>query len=218
MKVLIIEDNQMLSNNISKFLNLEKIKTDQAFTWKDGYYEVIKNDYDVIILDLNLPDIDGTKICKKLRDNGISIPIIMLTARTTTKDKINWLDIWADDYLTKPFDYNELLARLKSLVRRNYNVKSKKIKVKNIEMDIDNKTVQKDSKLVKLTWLEFNLLLFFCQNKWKVFSKEKLLEKVWWEFDALMFSRTVDIYIWYLRKKLWKDLIITKRWLWYMIE
>ncbi len=144
----------------------------------------------------------------------------MLTSRWTKSDIIEWLNVWSDDYLVKPFDYNELLARLKSLTRRNLKNKSNTfIKYNDFEIDLVKKEVKKLNEKIKLSSLEYDLFLYLSQNRWKVISRKELYEKVWWEFDwDFMFSKTVDVYIWYLRKKLWKDTIETKVWFWYLIN
>ena len=221
MKVLIIEDNQLLSNNIAAYLKLENIESKQIFTWKQANYELTLCNYDLIILDLWLPDISGIEVCENIRNSGKNIPILMLTARSNISDKISGFQSWADDYLTKPFDYEELIVRIHALVRRNFSVKSEIVNLwedNNIELNITKKTVLLDSKEAHLSKLEIDLLIYLVQNKWNIISKEVLLEKVWWEYDDFKISRTVDVYIWYLRKKLWKDLIDTVRWQWYTIK
>ena len=218
MKILIIEDNKILNDNIAKYLEINNIDSIQLFNGENILYELTKNNFDAIILDIWLPNKNWFEICNEIREKWIIIPILMLTARNETKNKIYWLNIWADDYLTKPFDYKELIARLKSIIRRNYQIKSNIIKIQDIKINIDTNEIQKWWKQIKLSKLEFNLLKYLINNKWKIISKEELLEKVWWEFDAFSMSRTVDVYIWYLRKKLEKDLISTKRGLGYIIK
>ena len=218
MKVLIIEDNKILSSNISKYLEINNIKSNIKETWKQWIYELASFSYDLVLLDLGLPDIDWLEVCKYLRDKWNSIPILMLTSRSMIKDKLSWFDSWADDYLTKPFDYEELLARIKTLIRRNFSLKSKKIVFKDLELLEDDKKVVKSGLDIHLSSLEFDLLLYLLQNKWKLLSKEKILEKVWGEYDAMNSSRTLDVYIWYLRKKLWKEFIETKRGRGYIIS
>ena len=221
MKILIVEDNKILSNNIATYLKLEDIRSKQLFKWKSVVYELTINNYDLVILDLWLPDIDGIDICEKIRNSWKNIPILMLTARNNIKDKISWFKSWADDYLTKPFDYEELLIRIHALIRRNFSIKSDNIilwKNNIIELDITNKKIKLDWKEIHLSKLELDLLIYLVHNKWKLITKEKLLEKVWWEYDDFKLSRTVDVYVWYLRKKLWKDIIQTIRWEWYIIN
>lgn len=220
MKVLIIEDNEILSRNLVRFLSLKDIKSDVSFDWKDWLYKASVNFYDVVILDINLPEMDWLEVCKYLREKWKDVPIIMLTSRSTKQDIISGLDLWADDYLSKPFDYDELVARVKTLARRNLKNKSNtKISIWKYVIDLEEVQVYDWDKKIKLSTLEFNLFKYMSQNKWKVVSRQELYEHVWWEFEwDFMFSKTVDVYIWYLRKKLWKKIIETKKWFWYIIN
>jgi DNA-binding response OmpR family regulator len=218
LKVLIVEDNEILSNNISKYLELEWIESKQLFSWEKVAFELVSNDYDLIILDLWLWEIDWLDVCKKIRDMWKNIPILILTSRNTLNDKKLGFNSWADDYLTKPFDYEELILRINALVRRNFTVKSNNIVLWNIIIEVDNKKILINWEDIHLSQLEFQLLLYLVHNKTKVISKKELLEKVWWEYDDFSMSRTVDVYVWYLRKKLWKNLIETVRWQWYIIN
>lgn len=220
MKVLIIEDNEILSRNLVRFLALKNIQSEVSFDWKDWLYKASTIFYDVIVLDINLPLMDWMEVCKNLREKWKEVPIIMLTSRSSKTDIIEWLNYWADDYLSKPFDYDELVARINTLTRRNLKNKSNtKIFILDFIIDLEEIQVYKWNEKISLSNLEFNLFKYLAQNQWKVVSRQELYEHVWWEFDwDLMFSKTVDVYIWYLRKKLWKDLIETKKWFWYIIN
>lgn len=218
MKVLIVEDNKILSNNISDYLALEKIDSFQLFEWNKVNYHLVDHEYDMIILDLWLPDIDGNQVCERIRESGRNIPILILTARNMIWDKIAWFKSGADDYLTKPFDYEELLVRIHALIRRDHSIKATKIELWDLQIHSDTKQVVFQNTPVHLSQLEFDLLLYLVKNRGKIISKETLLEKVWWEYDSFKMSRTVDVYIGYLRKKLSKDIIQTIRWEWYIIH
>ncbi len=218
MKVLIVEDNNILSNNIRDYLKLEGIESKQLFEWKSVALELLSENYDIIILDIWLPDITGIEVCENLRNSENITPILMLTARSETSDKIKGLKSWADDYLTKPFDYEELLVRLHTLIRRNQSVKTEQITVGRIEINCETKSVTQDGKKRDLSTTEFDLLCYLARHKGKIISKEELLEKVWGEYDAFSASRTLDVYVWYLRKKLGKEVIETKRGLGYIIN
>ena len=199
---------------------MEDIDSKQIFEWKWALYELASNNYDLVILDLWLPDISGTEVCEKIRESGKNIPILILTARSNIKDKVSGFQSWADDYLIKPFDYEELLIRIQVLIRRNFVVRSKNVSLWenwNITLDINNKKVLCDNTEIHLSNMEMELLIYFVHNKWKLISKEELLEKVWGEYNDFELSRTVDVYVWYLRKKLWKEIIETVRWQWYVI-
>lgn len=218
MKILLVEDNKILSENIKSYLGLEKFEVTQLFEGNSVSYELIDWWYDLIIMDIGLPDIDGVTLAKQIRESGKNIPILMLTARNTITDKIAWFQSGADDYLTKPFEYEELLMRIQALVRRNFSQKWENIFIgDSLEIHTSKKEVLLSGSLVHLSQLEYDLLLYLAHNMWKVISKEELLEKVWWEYDAFKMTRTVDVYIGYLRKKLFKDVVETKRWEGYII-
>jgi len=217
LNILIVEDNKILSNNISTYLELEWIKIKQVFDWEKVIYEIVSKNYDLVVLDIWLPNFNWLEVCKSIRDLWKNIPILVLTARNSLEDKRNAFNNWADDYLTKPFDYEELLLRINALIRRNFAIKSDIIKLWDIEININIKRVTKDSEYIHLSNLEYKLLLYLIHNKTKVISKKELFEKVWWEYDDFSISRTVDVYIWYLRKKIWTEIICTVRGQWYII-
>ena len=220
MKVLIIEDNDILRKNIAKYLEVKWHEPDCHETFEWSTYKIMTGSYDIVILDLWLwsRDGDGLDICKEVRAKWNNIPILILTARNLMPQKIEWLESGADDYMTKPFDYGELLARLKTMVRRNHSLKWDELNIWDICIKIDEVEVTQWWKEVSLSKLEFNLLVFFARNLWRALSKEEIQEKVWWEIDMFKESRAVDIYVWYLRKKLWKDVVKTIRWVWYIME
>lgn len=220
MKVLIIEDNDVLRGNVKKYLEIKGYTADDHSTYEGAVYKIMTGSYDIIILDLGLwsDQGDGVDVCREIREKGNSVPVLMLTARTLTPQKILGLNSGADDYMTKPFDYEELIARLKAMVRRDHSLKWNKLTIDDITIYVDEMRVEQDWVDVSLSKLEFNLLLHFVQNQGRVLSKEEITEKVWGEIDMFKESRTLDIYVWYLRKKLWKDVIETIRWVWYMMN
>lgn len=220
MKVLIVEDTQDLATNLVRFLSLKGIQSDVSFDGRDGLHKAATKYYDAIILDINLPGIDGLEVCTNLREKEKDTPIIMLTSRSSKDDIITGLEAWADDYLVKPFDYDILVARLETLTRRNLKNKSTtSLTVGDYQIDLERIQVTHGDESIHLSTLEFDLLKYFAQNKGKVISRQELYEKVWGEFDGdFMFSKTVDVYIGYLRKKLGKDLIETKKWHGYIVS
>lgn len=219
MKVLLVEDNVQIWTNIVRFLALNDIACDFSIEWKDWLYKSLNNFYDVIILDINLPYVSWIEILQKIREKGMSTQVLFLTSNSTKKDIIDWLNLWADDYITKPFDFDELLARINTLHRRNLNNKSNVISYWDYTLDTNSMNFTKSWEEIKLSTQEFNLIKYFFQNKDKVISRKELYEKVWWEFDGdIMFSKTVDVYIWYLRKKIDKDIILTKKGSWYLLN
>ena len=219
MKILIVEDHKILSRNISEYLKIKSIDSEVIHDWDQALYLASTKNFDAIILDINLPGIQGDKICKKLREKWNDTPILMLTSNSSKSDMIWWLQIWADDYMVKPFDYEELLVRIQALTRRNLKNKSTTtINIADLSINLENKQVLKDWVEVKLSHLEFDLLKYFAQNEGKILTREDIYEKVWWEYDAFRIGKTVDVYIWYLRKKLGKDIIHTKKGFWYIIK
>lgn len=220
MRVLVIEDNEILSRNLIRYLISREIFAEASMDWKEWLHKAISKFYDIIILDINLPSISWLEICKQIREKGKDTSILMLTSNWTNEDIVEGLNLWADDYLVKPFEYSELLARMNALVRRKVNNKSNTIiKIWDIEIDLQKLDVKKKWKISKLSTLEFDLLKFLAQNRWTAQSREEIYKKVWWEFDVdFMFSKTLDVYIWYLRKKLWKTLIETKKGFWFLIR
>ena len=218
MKILILEDNVNLAKNIVEYLKIKWIKAETDFDGNRWFQKVLDSHYDILVLDINLPWKDWISICQDLRKKWKDIPIIMLTSRNTSKDVVYWLNVWADDYLWKPFDMEELVSRLEALNRRNLTNKTDIIEILDLEIDVVKRKVKKNWVMVDLSNLEFDLLKFLIQNRWTPVNRKTLFEKVWWEFDSYMFSRTVDVYIWYLRKKLWDNLIDTIKWFWYIIN
>lgn len=209
MRVLVVEDNRDLSENIKEFLVLEKFVVEQSFDGQEGLNFAQNNSLDCIVLDLNLPKLDGVEVCKKLREKGNTTPIIMLTARTGKDNIITGLDSGADDYLTKPFELEELVARIKALVRRAKDKPNPFITYQNITLDTNAKKVFQEGKEVDLAPKEYLLLEYLLLNLGIVQDRTKIIEHVWGEYDNLMFSQTVDVHVAYVRKKLGKKIITT---------
>lgn len=218
MKAFLLEDNVSLAKNIQEYAKIKWIKIDIDFDGERGMKTMQDNHYDVYILDINLPTKDGLTVCKELRDSGDTTPVLMLTSRNTSKDVVIGLDVGADDYLWKPFDMEELISRLNSLTRRNTANKSQIVTIKNITINLPQRIVERNGKNIKLSTLEFDLLKYLLQNRGVPVDRKTLFEKVWWDFDDHMFSRSVDVYIGYLRKKLGKIFIETKKWFGYLIK
>lgn len=219
MRALIVEDHDILGRNLETFLWMKDIECHRELDGEKWLFIASTENFDVIILDINLPKISGIDICKQLREKGKTTPILMLTSRSAKNDIIDGLDIGADDYMTKPFDYDELYARVKSLTRRNLENKSTtQIKYRDFVIDLKNSTVNKNGEDVHLSNLEFELLKYFSQNVGKIIDKKELYENVWWEYDDFHNSKTVDVYIGYLRKKMGKDIVETKKGFWYIMH
>ncbi len=205
MKVLIIEDDHNLRLLIKNFLERYKYLTEEATDGKEGYQKIITNEYDCILLDLNLPNLDGIEVAKKARSEGIHTPIIMLTARSQIYNKIEGFDTGADDYITKPFDMKELVARIRALIRRSSSNKNNVLEFAKQKVNVNNNTIEaKTNGIVKLSNKEMSILEYLIRNEQKIISAEELLEHVW-DREVNMFSDTVKTHIKTLRKKVDKD-------------
>ncbi|MBI5452022.1 response regulator transcription factor [Candidatus Gottesmanbacteria bacterium] len=201
MKILVIEDELKLSNNIKQGLNESGFAVDQAFDGEEGQYLAESEEYDVIILDLMLPKIDGVTLCKILRSKQIKTPIMMLTAKARLEDKIEGLDVGADDYLTKPFEFAELKSRINALLRRSHNQPEAVITIGELVIDPAAHTVKRNDRTITLTAKEFAILEFLARHKDEVVTRTQILEHTWdYNFDSM--SNIVDVFIATLRKKI----------------
>ena len=221
MRILVIEDDKKIAGFIKKGLTEEHYAVDTCYDGEDGLYWAQQNDCDIIILDIMLPKMNGMKVCKELRNNNVNTPIIMLTAKDTLKNKINGLDEGADDYLTKPFAFEELLARIRALLRRNQQHKAKILQIADLEFDLVNRSVTRAGKKITLSGKEYALLEYLMRNKGKVVKETMIIEHVWdRNFDS--FSNVVNVYIHHLREKIdkrfSKKLIHTIRGVGYIVK
>ncbi len=209
MNILLIEDQPKLAANIQAFLEAETYSVTTAGDGPSGLEHALTGNFDLIILDINLPGMDGFSVCEELRRAGKQVSILMLTARDSRKDVVHGLDLGADDYLTKPFDLTELLARIRALLRRSASSRSTVITVGDVTIDTNAREVRKDGERIDLSPKEYALLEFLARNRGDVQDRPTLLEHVWGDRDDLMFSQTVDVHIAYLRRKLGKDIVST---------
>jgi len=218
--ILLIEDNPRLNKNITEFLEVENFSVVSVRDGKSGLDLALHKKFSCILLDLNLPLLDGTEICKQLRNQHITTPILMLTARGDMQEKILGLTIGADDYMTKPFDFEELIARIRVLQRRNSSHKSEIFAFEHIEINLSTHEVQKNGEKILLSPKEFGILECLLRSQGRVKSRIEILEAVWGEEDSEKFfsSDTVEVHISYLRKKLGKKIIETVRGLGYKIS
>jgi two-component system, OmpR family, response regulator len=211
MTILIVEDNLKLAANLRRLLELEGHAVAVAHDGEDGLRRALAERFDCIVLDLNLPKLDGLAVCRSLRagDDPAPVPILMLTARSAKRDVVLGLDTGADDYLAKPFDLDELLARVRTLMRRATPERSATLQSGDVGLDANSHEVRKGGTLVSLAPREYDLLEHLLRNKGVVQDRLALLEQVWGESEDLLFSQTVDVHISYLRRKLGKTLITT---------
>lgn len=201
MRVLLVEDDRRIAAFVAKGLREHAYAVDIAGDGEEATYLASLNPYDLFVLDVNLPIKDGFEVCSELRHGGNSKPVLMLTARDGIDDRVSGLDLGADDYLVKPFEFRELLARLRALSRRHSEVRSPKIMIDDLEIDSTSQTVKRAGEPVELTAKEFSLLEFLAFNKGRVVGREEISEHVWNEnFDP--FSNLIEVYIKRLRKKL----------------
>ena len=199
--ILIIEDEKNISNLLKLELTHANYECDQAFDGESGLNKALNQDYELILLDLMLPRINGIEVCRQLRLKK-QTPIIMLTARDEVMDKVNGLQVGADDYLAKPFAMEELLARINALLRRVSNQnKSLKYKYGEIEIDVINNHVKFKDETITLTTTEFDLLSLLVQNGGNIVTKNDILNKVW-GYEKNVSTNVVEVYIRYLRNKL----------------
>lgn len=214
MKILIIEDNREISNNIKQFLELDWHIVTSEFSGDTGLEKAISDDFDMILLDVMLPVIWGFVIAEKIKARK-QTPIIMITAKDTVEDTINWLKKWADDYIIKPFDLNELEARISAVSRRFI---SERFIIWDLEVDIKKRKFIKDWKEVNLTQKEFLIVEYLFKNKGQPISRTDIIEDVWWEEAIWENDSKLDVYISNIRSKLWKSFISTVKWFGYEIK
>ncbi|HXI41074.1 MAG TPA: response regulator transcription factor [Bryobacteraceae bacterium] len=201
MRVLLVEDEPRVAGFIAKGLREQTYAVDVARDGPEALYSAGVNDYDLMILDVMLPVKDGYAVCRELRGSGVRTPILMLTARDAIDDRVAGLDCGADDYLTKPFDFKELLARLRALARRTAEIRPAVIRVSDLTLNTANHTAVRAGKPISLTAKEYSLLEFLLLNQNRVVNREQISEHVWDEnFDP--FSNIIDVYIRRLRAKI----------------
>ncbi len=220
MRIILIEDDKKIAAFIKKGLEEEHYAVDVFHNGEDGAYWATVNDYDLIILDIMLPKKNGIEICNEIRHKNILTPILMLTAKTSVGDRVKGLDTGADDYLTKPFAFEELFARVRSLLRRNQAYKTKTLKIADLELDPASRKVSRAGKKIALTGKEYALLEYLMRNKGRVLTETMIIDHVWdMNFDPE--SNIVNVYIHHLREKVdrgfGKKLIHTIRSLGYTI-
>ncbi len=207
MRILLVEDDSGVAGFIVKGLTEERYAVDQSADGEEGYVMANAIPYDLIILDVMLPSLDGISICRRLRSQGKSVPIILLTAKDTIEDRVTGLDMGADDYLTKPFAFPELLARIRSLLRRGSGQPAIRLKVADLQMDPITHQVSRAGQVQTLTNKEYAILEYLMRNENRVLTRSAIIEHVWdIQYDNL--TNIVDVHIRSLRTKIDKDFSI----------
>lgn len=221
MKILVVEDEHKIANALKRGLEQERYSVEVAYDGEDGLTAAEVDDYDLLILDRMLPGVDGLEICRRRRAAGDRTPILILTAKDMVRDRVAGLDAGADDYLVKPFAFEELLARIRALLRRPSGGQAAELKVGDLTLDPANFSVRREEKSIQLTAKEFALLEYLMRNVGRVVSKDTIVQHVW-EYDADILPNTVEVYMGYLRNKVDKPftpkLLHTVRGFGYKIE
>jgi two-component system, OmpR family, copper resistance phosphate regulon response regulator CusR len=201
MRILLVEDEPDAARILAKGLRRQKYAVDVAADGETAEHEASVNDYDLIILDVMLPRKSGFEVCRELRAAGSAVPVLMLTARDAVKDRIAGLDTGADDYLTKPFDFHELLARVRALLRRGHTLRPERIEVSDLTIDTRAHQVERAGRQIELTGKEYALLEYLARRAGEVVSRAEISEHVWdVNFDP--FSNLIEVYIQRLRRKI----------------
>lgn len=207
MRILVVEDEKKINDVIVKTLKKEKYGVDSCFDGEEALDYIFSVEYDIILLDIMLPKKDGFEVLKSMRKKGIKTPVLFLTARDQIEDRVRGLDLGADDYLVKPFAFEELLARIRVVLRKNSGSgedSGNVLKIANLTLDCNKHEVFRDDVSIKLSAKEFSILEYMMRNKGRVVSKEKIEEHVW-DFDYEGGSNIVEVYIKFLRKKVDND-------------
>ena len=221
MKILVVEDERDLNRIITKHLKKNNYSVDSCFDGQEALDFISYSEYDLIITDIMMPNVDGYEFIDKLRANKNNTPVIMLTAKDTLEDKIMGLDSGADDYIVKPFEFDELLARIRVLMRRNYGLATNIIQIEEVTLDLAKKQITKSGEIIDLTGKEYEVLEYLMKNKGSILSRDQILNHVWdYEYEGA--SNIVDVIIKNIRKKLDRGegntIIYTKRGLGYFVK
>jgi len=221
MKILLAEDEVDLNNVVTRYLKKNGYSVDSVLDGEEALDYLEYGEYDLVILDIMMPKVDGFEVIKKLRNKGNHTSVLMLTARDSADDKVKGLDLGADDYIVKPFDFNELMARIRAVVRRKYGNSSNRLVIGDLILDTSEKSVTRAGKQIELTGKEYEVLEYLMQSKNRILSRDQIKEHVW-DFDYEGDSNIIDVLIKNIRKKIdietGKQIIYTKRGLGYVIK
>ena len=204
MRILLVEDEQKLTAVLRRGLEEHGYAVDVAYDGEEGYHLAAVEPYDLVVLDVMLPQVDGLTVCRRLRSERRNTPILMLTARDTVDDRVAGLDCGADDYLVKPFAFRELLARVRALLRRDAFSRDPVLRLHDLEIDTVSRKVRRGGQPVELTSKEYAVLEYFARNPNRVLTRTQIAEHVW-DYEFVAMSNIVDVYVGYLRRKLGDD-------------
>jgi two-component system response regulator MprA len=201
MKILIVDDERAVRESLQRALELEGYETEQAADGREALERLVADgQVDAVLLDVLMPGVDGLEVCRTIRRDGNQVPVLMLTARTQVEDRVEGLDAGADDYVTKPFALEELLARLRALLRRTADDSGETLSFADLELDPGTREVKRGGEPIELTRTEFSLLELFLLNPRQVLTRSVIFERVW-GYDFGYGSNSLDVYIGYLRRK-----------------
>lgn len=221
MRVLVVEDEKYMNRIISKKLKVEGYSVDSCYDGEEALNYIKSTSYDIIIMDIMMPQKNGYEVLKEIRHEGNSVPVLFLTAKDALEDRVKGLDLGADDYLVKPFHFEELMARIRVMIRRSHGKVSNQLQIADLILDINAHIVKRNNNFIELSAKEFAILEYMIQNAGIVLSREKLETHIW-NYDYQGASNMIDVYIRYLRIKIDKDykhkLIHTVRGVGYMIK
>ncbi|WP_294703352.1 response regulator transcription factor [uncultured Fusobacterium sp.] len=204
MRILVVEDEKDLNRIICKKLKVEGYSVDSSFDGEEALLYIHGTNYDLIIMDIMMPKKNGYEVLNQLRKEGNSTPVLFLTAKDTIDDKVKGLDMGADDYIVKPFHFDELMARIRVMIRRNHGSTTNQLKIADLTLDCGTRSVRRGEKEIELSAKEFSILEYLLQNQGIVLSREQIEEHIW-NYDYQGVSNMIDVYIRYLRIKLDKD-------------
>jgi len=203
MRILVVEDEEKMAKALRRGLEADQFSVSVAHTGEEGFFLASTETYDLIILDLMLPERDGMEVLAALRRRNVFVPVLILTSKDTVKDRVRGLDAGADDYLVKPFAFSELVARIRALLRRGRQESSNTLRLADVEMDTAGRTVSRGGKELTLTAREFDLLLYLLRHQGRVVSREMLARDVWQETARYTpLDNVIDVHIAHLRRKL----------------
>jgi two-component system response regulator MprA len=199
-RILVIDDDRKITDVLRRGLTFQGYQVDVAHGGEDGLRKTLEREPDLVILDVLMPGLDGLEVCRRLRASG-DLPILLLTARDAIEDRVAGLDTGADDYLVKPFAFEELLARVRALLRRRHDSRSAVLQYADLQLDTDARMAQRGERAIGLTTTEFELLQLFMLHPRHVLTRDQMLERVW-GFDASVETHVLEVYVGYLRQKL----------------